>query len=374
MPRGLRNAFYIFLIVKQKLKMPSHGVPRYKPVEKSAEARQQELQKIENYKDLERLVSKKVAEHEYTLETLKKISELLSSNPEYYTAWNYRRQALQYQFSQAGGSDDETAAHSITELIINDLHFLIPLLRSFPKCYWIWNYRLWLLDEARRLLPLPEARKIWQQELALVGKMLTLDSRNFHGWGYRRFVVETLKELGTAEEATSMTQKELEYAKKMIGANLSNFSAWHYRTKLIQSLLDEQSASDDDRRRMLDDELSLIHQAFIDPYDQSLWFYHQNLMNVFDPSMAERTLAPNLSSSDRLEYIRNEIEEVQEMLDGAEDCKYIYQALIECTLLASKVEGRLSSEDRDQILSWLSELKKLDPLRRERWLDFEKTL
>ncbi|KAI2708929.1 uncharacterized protein N7518_009066 [Penicillium psychrosexuale] len=354
--------------------MPSHGVPRYKPAEKSAEARQQELQKIEKYKDLELSVSKKVAEHEYTIETLKKISELLSSNPEYYTAWNYRRLVLQYQFSQAGGSDNETATHSITQLIINDLHFLIPLLRSFPKCYWIWNYRLWLLDEARRLLPLPEAREIWQQELALVGKMLTLDSRNFHGWGYRRFVVETLKELGTAEEATSMTQKEFEYATKMIGANLSNFSAWHYRTKLIQSLLDEQSASDDDRRRMLDDELSLIHQAFIDPYDQSLWFYHQNLMSVFDPPMAERTMAPNLSSSDRLEYIRNEIEEIQEMLDGAEDCKYIYQALIECTLLASKVEGSLSSEDRDQILSWLSEVKKLDPLRRERWLDFEKTL
>jgi glutathionylspermidine synthase len=35
--------------------------------------------------------------------------------------------------------------------------------------------------------------------------------------------------------------------------------------------------------------------------------------------MAERTMAPNLSSSDRLQYIRNEIEEIQEMLDGAED-------------------------------------------------------
>jgi len=121
-------------------------------------------------------------------------------------------------------------------------------------------------------------------------------------------------------------------------------------------------------------ELSLIHQAFIDPYDQSLWFYHQNLMSAFDPTMAERTMTPNLSTSERLEYIRSEIEEIQEMLDGAEDCKYIYQALIEYTLLASKVEGSLSSDDRAQILSWLSELKKLDPLRRERWLDFEKTL
>jgi geranylgeranyl transferase type-2 subunit alpha len=200
-----------------------------------------------------------------------------------------------------------------------------------------------------------------------------------------------LKELGTAEEAKGMTQTEFEYAKKMIGANLSNFSAWHYRTKLIQSLLDEQSASDDDRRKMLDDgwsiasyrgvgmliriiELSLIHQAFIDPYDQSLWFYHQNLMSVFDPTMAERTMTPHLTSSERLEYIRSEIEEIQEMLDGAEDCKYIYQALIEYTLLASKVEGNLSSEDREQILNWLSDLKKLDPLRQERWIDLEKKL
>jgi geranylgeranyl transferase type-2 subunit alpha len=62
------------------------------------------------------------------------------------------------------------------------------------------------------------------------------------------------------------------------------------------------------------------------------------------------------------------------MLDGAEDCKYIYLALMDCTLLASKVEGNLSQEDRGQILSWLSEVKKLDPLRRQRWLDFEKGL
>lgn len=121
-------------------------------------------------------------------------------------------------------------------------------------------------------------------------------------------------------------------------------------------------------------ELALIHQALIDPYDQSLWFYHQNLMCVFDPSMAHRTMAPHLSTSDRLQYLRDEIEAIQEMLDGAEDCKYIYQALIECTLLASKVAGSLSEKDREQILNWLSELKQLDPLRRERWLDFERTL
>lgn len=347
-----------------------------------------------------------MAAQEYSTETLRQISDLLSRNPEYYTVWNYRRRALQHQFSKAleTGDSAENAADSIIQLIKDDLMFLIPLLKSFPKCYWIWNYRLWLLDEACRLLPSPVARRFWQEELALVGKMLTLDSRNFHGWGYRRLVVETLKQLGSTEESTNLTKQEFDYAKKMIGANLSNFSAWHYRTKLILCLLEEQSASDEERRAMLDDglwppsslphfashtmedgprdgltfscatELALVHQALIDPYDQSLWFYHQNLMCVFDPSVAARTMAPNLGTSERLQYLRGELVAIEEMLDGAEDCKYIYQSLIECSLLVSKVAGHMAPEDRSQVLSWLAELKQLDPLRRQRWLDLEKTL
>lgn len=194
-----------------------------------------------------------MARQEFTVDALKGISDLLSRNPEYYTVWNFRRQVLRHQFSEAGTPAEEDYSKQIAELIKNDLMFLIPLLRSFPKCYWIWNYRIWLLDEARRLLPLAMSRQFWQEELGLVGKMLTLDSRNFHGWGYRRLVVETLQQLGTPAEAASMTQKEFEYAKKMIGANLSNFSAWHYRTKLILRLLEEQAASDEERKKMLDD-------------------------------------------------------------------------------------------------------------------------
>jgi len=183
---------------------------------------------------------------------------LLSSNPEYYSVWNYRRQVLQHEFLQAASSDSENAGvDRIADLIKSDLLFLIPLLRSFPKCYWIWNYRLWLLDEAKRLLPLPLARGLWQEELALVGRMLSLDSRNFHGWGYRRFVVETLEMLlseGTTRK--TMAPEEFEYAKKMISTNLSNFSAWHYRTKLIQRLLNENSANDEERKNMLNNGLS----------------------------------------------------------------------------------------------------------------------
>ena len=103
-------------------------------------------------------------------------------------------------------------------------------------------------------LPRPEARKLWQQELALVGKMLSLDSRNFHGWGYRREVVAALESLADdGEDEHTMTSTELDYTTKMIGTNLSNFSAWHNRSQLILKLLHARSASDTERKKTLDD-------------------------------------------------------------------------------------------------------------------------
>lgn len=125
---------------------------------------------------------------------------------------------------------------------------------------------------------------------------------------------------------------------------------------------------------MISTELELIHNALIDPYDQSLWFYHQNLMCTFDPAVSSQTMAPNLTNPERLEYLGREIDAVQEMLDGAEDCKYIYQVLIDCTLLAAKVRGSLPRDDQANVLGWLREIRKLDPLRQGRWSDFERSL
>lgn len=121
-------------------------------------------------------------------------------------------------------------------------------------------------------------------------------------------------------------------------------------------------------------ELALIHRAFFDPYDQSLWFYHQNLMCTFDPTLASQTMAPNLTNPERLDYIRKEIEKIKDMLDGDDDCKWIYQSLIGCTLLASKIEGAISTEAKTNVSGWLSRLQELDPLRKGRWLDLESSL
>ena len=186
-------------------------------------------------------------------------SKLLKWNPEYYTIWNYRRLILRHQFGKISSrdlGDDIPPDHDVlTNLISDDLTFLLPLLRKYPKCYWIWNYRLWLLEESTRLLPAIEAQKFWQQELALAGRMLSLDSRNFLGWGYRRTLVGALESDFFQPTGLSgkMTEQEFEYTTKMVNLNLSNFSAWHNRSKLIPKLLDETKADHEARRKFLDD-------------------------------------------------------------------------------------------------------------------------
>lgn len=126
---------------------------------------------------------------------------------------------------------------------------------------------------------------------------------------------------------------------------------------------------------MLDDELALIHKALFDPYDQSLWFYHQALMACFDPQTARKTMAPDLSEEERLQYIKQEREFVEEVLEDARDCKWVYQSLIECAVLVGKCTGQgIAEENKESIRGWLAELKKLDPLRKGRWTDMERQL
>ncbi len=121
-------------------------------------------------------------------------------------------------------------------------------------------------------------------------------------------------------------------------------------------------------------ELELIHKALFDPYDQSLWFYHQNLMCTFDPDHTAKSMVPRLSTQQRLDYIAAEREYIEEVLEDAQDCKWPYQALIECTMLESKVKSGLREGDTEKIVGWLQKLKNLDPLRRGRWTDMERQL
>lgn len=318
-----------------------------------------------------------VENRDFTPALLQKTADLLKRNPEYYTIWNHRRRIYQNEFNDLSEQvrtekiTDEERQSQVLDILQLDLQFLFPLLLKFPKCYWIWNHRLWLLDQSSLLLPRAKSRTLWSDELGLVGKMLARDSRNFHGWSYRRIVVANLEAL----DETSLAKSELDYTTKMISANLSNFSAWHNRSKLIIRTLEEQAADASERKALFEEELKLIHKALFDPYDQSLWFYHQNLMCCLDPGKAQKTMVPDLSSEERLAYVASEQEFVEELLEDTDDCKWIYQSLIELAFLEARLKGsEIGIERKKRILEWLDSLKSLDSLRLGRWNDLEQTV
>ena len=337
-------------------------------------------------------------------------TKLLEWNPEFYTVWTHRRNILLVHLTRK--SHSSLGEKPVNEHLSSELEFLIPLLRKYPKCYWIWRYRRWVLGQASTCyVSAPDTLNYWKHELHLVSKMLAQDSRNFHAWGYRRTVIEEIEyhqmaeldrnrrdndghlivvDLSTSPEECSdpdkdtapeigpatalLTQQEFDYTTKMINTNLSNFSAWHHRSQVILKLLDEQEADAETRRKVLDSELEFVQRAlYTGDNDQSPWFYHQYLMCTFDPVYAVRSLAPALTDNERATYAGEELEKLKEMLDGAEDNKWIYQAMLQLVLLSKRLTSEWL-EEKQQVREWLGQLQKLDPLRAGRWRDLGKQL
>lgn len=339
----------------------------------------------------------KVQVGDFSKETFDLTSKLLTWNPEYYTVWNHRRRIILHSLALDDNLPTLGLGKSLKDLIASDLEFLIPLLRKYPKCYWIWKYRHWLLEQANSRLTTAIAFSFWEHELLLASKMLAQDSRNFHAWGYRRKVFEAMEILQRAsstaikagangiqtegppahvhgESDVTLTQQEFDYTTRMINANLSNFSAWHHRGKVVLKLLNEKNADAEERRRTLNTELELVQRAlYTGDNDQSPWFYHQYLMCTFDPRYAAASMAPDLTEQEKARYVAEEIERTEEMLDGADDNKWIYQALIQLMLLNRKITGEWP-EERRKVPDWLEQLRALDPLRAGKWHDLEKQL
>lgn len=320
-------------------------------------------------------------------------SKLLKKNPEDYTVWNHRRLILQHRFknppaasaqSQSVSTTLSASQQSALDLITSDLGFLVPLLVAFPKCYWIWNHRIWLLEQLTSHLPAITVRQLWQDELSLVGKMLNRDKRNFHGWNYRRLVVAQLElhspsdghaDSSDTSRQTSMVETEFIYTTKMINSDLGNFSAWHNRSKLIPRLLDERQADATARRKMLDAEFDLTQQGLIDPENQSMWFYHQSLMSTLSPECPRHAaIVLDLTNHDRCGYYERELARVKEMLDDYQDCKWVYQALLQYAAVYREVDAGNKACTTTEMRHWLRELQRLDPLRSGRWDDIEKSL
>lgn len=256
----------------------------------------------------------------------------------------------------------------------SELAFTVPLLLEYPKCYWIWKYRKWLLEQAILRLPRSVASKVWEAELALASKMLTKDRRNFHAWGYRRSLVARLE--SAALLGRSLVEDEFAYTTKMIGLDLSNFSAWHNRSRLMLRVLDERGVDDKSRATFLETELHMVQEALnVGPEDQSLWYYHRYLMSQVVGSEPGPTVAPNLKVEQRISYLEKEAEFIKDLVPDFPDTKWPYGALVEYTFALRKLHHGATGgrEDNDPIF-WLTKLRKLDAMQTGRWNDVERDI
>ncbi|KAK6504627.1 Rab geranylgeranyltransferase [Arthrobotrys musiformis] len=391
--------------------MTTHGVPRTSTAPRTPQAIKAELLKIEAYNTLVSEVQDLKSTNTYSQDSLSKTSTLLTQNPEFNTIWNFRRRIILHLLSSTtpkpSGNENEPESledkekeeKSKLSLLSAELTFLLPLLQSFPKCYWIWNYRLFILQTASEQLNLQTALKVWKAEMGLVEKMLARDSRNFHGWGYRRYLVQSIEGLkheinarqtekqaevveGEEEEEESLAEQEFAYTTAMYGKDLSNFSAWHNRSKLIPRVLTEREATVEERRTFLDGELGEMQTAvYTDPYDQSIQLYnHWLLLESCSPSSPETTseVFP-LTDSQKSETLQRTLEWMRELLDEEQDCRLLLEEMIFVGGLLRDVGGNEEGEvDREEITAdmqaWLRKLMEIDPMRGGRWREMQERL
>ncbi|KAL8167781.1 hypothetical protein V2J09_009280 [Rumex salicifolius] len=188
----------------------------------------------------------------YEKEALEASAKLLEINPECYTAWNYRKLAVDYLLSQSDSDSD-----SIQAVLNEELRIVESALRQNYKSYGAWHHRKWVLSKGQSSV---------DRELRLLDQFQKADSRNFHAWSYRRFVA-ALKNIPDEDE--------LKYTTDMIERNFSNYSAWHNRSVILSNLLKKRAEGFFPKEKILNEEYELVLQAiFTDPDDQSGWFYH----------------------------------------------------------------------------------------------------
>lgn len=98
------------------------------------------------------------------------------------------------------------------------------------------------------------------------------------------------------------------------------------------------------------------------------------MLDVIDQS-GQPTITSNLSVQEKVSYINREIADIKDLLEDYDDCKLLYERLMDYTLELAVLEKRRPSSDEEAALrTWLSKLRKLDPLRNGRWNDIGKQL
>jgi geranylgeranyl transferase type-2 subunit alpha len=87
----------------------------------------------------------------------------------------------------------------------------------------------------------------------------------------------------------------------------------------------------------------------------------------------EAAIVQDLTTADRLQYYEQELERISEITEDFDDCKWVYEALVQYTTEYSQLKGVPASTQAD-MGKWLEKLGQLDPMRSGRWDDMRSSL
>lgn len=377
--------------------------------------------KIQKYRTLTDSVLDKQLNSSYNQESFDLTTKLLNLNPELYTIWNFRRDILSnFTFKQINNNEDNEDNNNklIMKIIEDDLSFTVEQLYKFPKCYWIWDHRKWLL-KLNNLTNL-------KNELKLIHVFFQSDSRNYHVWQYRRYIIEliinriksttsssTAKNVEIIGEKISLINfNEFLFTTSMINKDISNYSAWHNRSQLIEKLIIQSPISlndsieepinkdksinlkqieidecfeifklnniNDKKFKFLTKELNYINNAiFTDPDDSSVWIYMKWLFSNYFLKDLKNFEILKLINSD-LNNI-NELNEL-ELEDNNIENKWCLQLQFYLLniLYKNKITNNVDGDNENKELielkirldSILKKMSSIDTLRVNRYLEY----
>jgi len=167
------------------------------------------------------------------------IQDMVIEHPKSYQIWRHRQVVVEYRSEQYLPTTPTTPLvptsattplptikyqdlalnqqEAIQEMVRVELQCLKEALAEDAKNYHAWSYRQWVMAHFG---PGPW----WNEELAYVDELLSVDIRNNSAWNQRYFTI-TEGPKGLTEE---QLLKEIEYTKEKIQRTPNNESPWVY--------------------------------------------------------------------------------------------------------------------------------------------------
>eukprot|EP00611_Tribonema_gayanum_P030143 TRINITY_DN8291_c0_g1_i1.p1 TRINITY_DN8291_c0_g1~~TRINITY_DN8291_c0_g1_i1.p1 ORF type:complete len:415 (+),score=97.67 TRINITY_DN8291_c0_g1_i1:68-1312(+) len=234
--------------------------------------------------------------------------------------------------------------------------------------------------------------QVVEQELALAAAAFKRNPKCYSAWHHRRWVLERgadaiggeaafRRELElcrqfllldsrnfhcwayrgwVVEQAGLSAEEDFAFTTEKILENFSNYSAFHYRSKLLPAVAEARGAGG--VLSLVEQELEMVHQAFFtEPDDQSAWWYHRFLVG-----WAAEALHGTEHHDKYPELLQKEVDCIRELLFVEERCKWALVTLhhLLCALARTAQDTKEGVELMAEARSLVTTLVDVDPMHK----------